>query len=54
MLLSLSTNAPPSKSHDLALSTSVEGSHLGSRNSSWKKGCHFDNSNFPLFKTALL
>lgn len=55
MLLSLPPNSPLSKSHDLALSESVErAAILAPENSSWEKGCHLMTTTFSLFKTALL
>lgn len=42
---------PPSKSHDLALSTAVKrAAILALENSSWKKACHLMTATFPLFK----
>lgn len=48
-------NSPPSKSHDLALSTCSErAAILAPENSSWEKDCHSMMATSPLSKTALL
>lgn len=50
MLLALPPSSPPSKSHDLALSTCFErAAILAPENSSWGKGCHLGDGNFPPF-----